>query len=215
MSDILLEAKKNVCKSFYKVPVLSDVSICVPKGSVVSLVGENGAGKSTLGNIISGSLKPDTGEIIFDGKRYESLTIKQAEEIGIVMVHQELVMLPELSVTANIFIGSEYTHMGLLDESSMKTQAEQLLKEVGLNLSPDTLVKDIDVAGCQMIEIARAISGDAKLIILDEPTSSLSEKEIEHLFFHCTPLKEKKAFRLFLYHTTCKRLWISPIIFTF
>ena len=212
MSDILLEAK-NVCKSFYKVPVLSDVSICVPKGSVVSLVGENGAGKSTLGNIISGSLKPDTGEIIFDGKRYESLTIKQAEEIGIVMVHQELVMLPELSVTANIFIGSEYTHMGLLDESSMKTQAEQLLKEVGLNLSPDTLVKDIDVAGCQMIEIARAISGDAKLIILDEPTSSLSEKEIEHLFSIVRRLKKKGVSFIFVSHHLQEVMDISDNIY--
>lgn len=212
MSDILLEAK-NVCKSFYKVPVLSDVSICVPKGSVVSLVGENGAGKSTLGNIISGSLKPDTGEIIFDGKRYESLTIKQAEEIGIVMVHQELVMLPELSVTANIFIGSEYTHMGLLDESSMKTQAEQLLKEVGLNLSPDTLVKDIDVAGCQMIEIARAISGDAKLIILDEPTSSLSEKEIEHLFSIVRRLKKKGVSFILVSHHLQEVMDISDNIY--
>ena len=179
----------------------------------MSLVGENGAGKSTLGNIISGSLKPDTGEIIFDGKRYESLTIKQAEEIGIVMVHQELVMLPELSVTANIFIGSEYTHMGLLDESSMKTQAEQLLKEVGLNLSPDTLVKDIDVAGCQMIEIARAISGDAKLIILDEPTSSLSEKEIEHLFSIVRRLKKKGVSFIFVSHHLQEVMDISDNIY--
>lgn len=163
MGEELLRLK-NIRKSFNSVTVLEDINITISKGEVIALVGENGAGKSTLSNIISGVLKPDDGQIFFEGKEYKGLTIKQAKDLGIKMVHQELLVLPKLNVTANIFIGSEYQNHGWMDVPKMHEKASELLNTVGLNVSPKTRVAEIDIAGRQMIEIARAIATNAKII---------------------------------------------------
>ena len=148
---------KNIAKSFSGVEVLTDINLTLGRGEIISLVGENGAGKSTLANIISGSLAPDHGTILFEGSEYSQLNIRQAIELGISMVHQELNILPKLDVTANIFIGSEINEHGILKTKGMYEKAEEYLGAVGLDVSPDTRVADIGIAGRQMIEIARAL----------------------------------------------------------
>ena len=203
MGEELLRLK-NIRKSFNSVTVLEDINITLSKGEVIALVGENGAGKSTLSNIISGVLKPDGGQIFFEGKEYKELTIKQARDLGIKMVHQELLVLPKLNVTANIFIGSEYQNHGWMDVPKMHEKASELLNTVGLSISPKTRVAEIDIAGRQMIEIARAIATNAKIIILDEPTSSLSDVEIKKLFETVNRLK-KQGISFILFLTAYKR----------
>lgn len=204
---------RNIAKSFSGVEVLKDINLTLGKGEIISLVGENGAGKSTLANIISGSLVPDHGMILFEDAEYERLNIRQAISIGISMVHQELNILPKLDVTANIFIGSEINRHGILKSKDMRRKAEELLQTVGLEASPDTRVADIGIAGRQMIEIARALSGDAKVIILDEPTSSLSETETELLFRVVNQLKEKGCSFIFVSHRLKEVLEISDRIY--
>lgn len=204
---------KNIAKSFSGVEVLTDINLTLGRGEIISLVGENGAGKSTLANIISGSLAPDHGTILFEGSEYSQLNIRQAIELGISMVHQELNILPKLDVTANIFIGSEINEHGILKTKGMYEKAEEYLGAVGLDVSPDTRVADIGIAGRQMIEIARALSGSAKIIILDEPTSSLSETETAQLFKVVNKLKEKGCSFIFVSHRLKEVLEISDRIY--
>lgn len=204
---------KNIAKSFSGVEVLTDINLTLGRGEIISLVGENGAGKSTLANIISGSLAPDHGTILFEGSEYSQLNIRQAIELGISMVHQELNILPKLDVTANIFIGSEINEHGILKTKGMYEKAEEYLGAVGLDVSPDTRVADIGIAGRQMIEIARALSGSAKIIILDEPTSSLSETETAQLFKVVNKLKEKGCSFIFVSHRLKEVLEISDHIY--
>lgn len=204
---------KNIAKSFSGVEVLTDINLTLGKGEIISLVGENGAGKSTLANIISGSLAPDHGTILFEGSEYSQLSIRQAIELGISMVHQELNILPKLDVTANIFIGSEINEHGILKTKGMYEKAEEYLGAVGLDVSPNTRVADIGIAGRQMIEIARALSGSAKIIILDEPTSSLSETETAQLFKVVNKLKEKGCSFIFVSHRLKEVLEISDRIY--
>lgn len=203
----------NIAKSFSKVPVLTDINLTIQKGEVVALVGENGAGKSTLANIISGSITPDQGSICFEGKTYSQLTIKEAKNLGINMVHQELNILPKLDVSANIFIGSELSQHGLMRSKEMYRRAEELLDTVGLHIAPDVRAAEIGIAGRQMIEIARALSGDAKIIILDEPTSSLSEVETANLFRVVNELKTKGISFIFVSHRLKEVLEISDRIY--
>ena len=212
MGEELLRLK-NIRKSFNSVTVLEDINITLSKGEVIALVGENGAGKSTLSNIISGVLKPDGGQIFFEGKEYKELTIKQAKDLGIKMVHQELLVLPKLNVTANIFIGSEYQNHGWMDVPKMHEKASELLNAVGLSVSPKTRVAEIDIAGRQMIEIARAIATNAKIIILDEPTSSLSDVEIKKLFETVNRLKKQGISFIFVSHRLQEVLTLSDRIY--
>lgn len=212
MGEELLRLK-NIRKSFNSVTVLEDINITISKGEVIALVGENGAGKSTLSNIISGVLKPDGGQIFFEGKEYKGLTIKQAKDLGIKMVHQELLILPKLNVTANIFIGSEYQNHGWMDVPKMHEKASELLNTVGLSVSPKTRVAEIDIAGRQMIEIARAIATNAKIIILDEPTSSLSDVEIKKLFETVNRLKKQGISFIFVSHRLQEVLTLSDRIY--
>lgn len=212
MSEELLKLE-HISKAFSGVVVLEDISLSIPRGQVISIVGENGAGKSTLANIISGSLKPSSGKLYFEGKICEELSIRQAREYGISMVHQELMVLPELDITANIFIGTEYQKRGVLFQKKMREKAAAILKTLGMSISPDTLVKDIDISGRQMIEIARAISGRASIILLDEPTSSLSDTEIQKLFQVVQSLKQQGISFIFVSHRLKEVLEISDYIY--
>ena len=156
----------NIAKSFGNVRVIHHISFSIEAGKVYALAGENGAGKSTLCNIISGSLKPDEGTISYGDKEYSSFTIQQAKEIGIKMVHQELQILPLMNVEENIFIGEESSRRGFVNKKEMRKRSLELLEMVGLNAQPETKVAEIEIAGRQLLEIARAINHNARIIIL-------------------------------------------------
>lgn len=190
----------NIAKSFGNVRVIHHISFSIEAGKVYALAGENGAGKSTLCNIISGSLKPDEGTISYGDKEYSSFTIQQAKEIGIKMVHQELQILPLMNVEENIFIGEESSRRGFVNKKEMRKRSLELLEMVGLNAQPETKVAEIEIAGRQLLEIARAINHNARIIILDEPTSSLSQAEIRKFFTIIKKLKEQGVSFIFISH---------------
>lgn len=190
----------NIAKSFGNVRVIHHISFSIEAGKVYALAGENGAGKSTLCNIISGSLKPDEGTISYGDKEYSSFTIQQAKEIGIKMVHQELQILPLMNVEENIFIGEESSRRGFVNKKEMRKRSQELLEMVGLNAQPETKVAEIEIAGRQLLEIARAINHNARIIILDEPTSSLSQAEIRKFFTIIKKLKEQGVSFIFISH---------------
>ena len=190
----------NIAKSFGNVRVIHHISFSIEAGKVYALAGENGAGKSTLCNIISGSLKPDEGTISYGDKEYSSFTIQQAKEIGIKMVHQELQILPLMNVEENIFIGEESSRRGFVNKKEMRKRSLELLEMVGLNAQPETKVAEIEIAGRQLLEIARAINHNARIIILDEPTSSLSQAEIRKFCTIIKKLKEQGVSFIFISH---------------
>lgn len=199
MEDTIIRLD-NIAKSFGNVRVIHHVSFSIEKGKVYALAGENGAGKSTLCNIISGSLKPDQGTIYYDGKAYDHFSIQKARDIGIKMVHQELQILPLMNVEENIFIGEEQRSCGFVNKKKMRERTKELLDMVGLSASPTTKVSEIEIAGRQLLEIARAINHNARIIILDEPTSSLSKSEIKKFFEIIKKLKEKGVSFIFISH---------------
>lgn len=212
MENAVLQME-HISKSFATVAVLKDINLSIQRGHVVTLVGENGAGKSTLCKIIAGNLMPDTGTLTIDGRTYESLDIDQAKRLGIRMVHQELLVLPKMTIQENLFIGSELSAGLFLDKAQMDRRARELLELVGLSVDPETKVSEIDIAAKQLVEIARALSADAGIIILDEPTSSLSDKEIDKLFAVVNRLKERGVTFIFVSHRMKEVLRISDEIF--
>lgn len=199
MGEALIELKE-IAKTFGEVKVIEDINIKIETGKVYALAGENGAGKSTLCNIISGSLKPTKGTLVYQGNKYPSFSITQAKEIGIKMVHQELQVLPLMSIYENVFIGEEVASKGFVNANAMRKRTKELLDQVGLNVDPDTLLKDVDIAGRQLIEIARALNNNARLIILDEPTSSLTNNEISGFFGVVRKLRDQGVSFLFISH---------------
>ena len=212
MENAVLQME-HISKSFATVAVLKDINLSIQRGHVVTLVGENGAGKSTLCKIIAGNLMPDTGTLTIDGRTYESLDIDQAKRLGIRMVHQELLVLPKMTIQENLFIGSELSAGLFLDKAQMDRRARELLELVGLSVDPETKVSEIDIAAKQLVEIARALSADAGIIILDEPTSSLSDKEIDKLFAVVNRLKERGVTFIFVSHRMKEVLRISDEFF--
>ncbi|MGH4049969.1 MAG: multiple monosaccharide ABC transporter ATP-binding protein [Clostridium sp.] len=182
MSDIILEMK-NITKTFPGVKALDNVNLKVKKGEIHSLVGENGAGKSTLMKVLSGVHPNGTysGDIIFNGDLCEFKDIKGSEHLGIVIIHQELALIPTLSIAENIFLGNERSKNGVVDWNETKIRTIELLKKVGLNESPDTIISTIGVGKQQLVEIAKALSKEVKLLILDEPTAALNEADSDNL----------------------------------
>ncbi len=178
MSNIILEMK-GITKTFPGVKALDDVTFKVARGEIHALVGENGAGKSTLMKVLSGVYPHGSysGQIIYEGKECHFRDIRDSEHLGIVIIHQELALIPLLSIAENIFLGNERQRYGIINwfEATSKTQA--LLKKVGLHESPDTLITNIGVGKQQLVEIAKALAKEVKLLILDEPTASLSESD--------------------------------------
>ena len=183
MSDFILEMKE-ITKLYPGVKALDNVNLQVERGEIHALVGENGAGKSTLMNVLSGTIPfgEYTGTIKYDGKECEFHNIHNSEELGIVIIHQELALIPELTIAENMFLGNERSNkFGKINWGDTYKQAADQMKRVGLKESPSVLIKDIGTGKQQLVEIAKALSKNVKLLILDEPTSSLNEEDSKML----------------------------------
>jgi putative multiple sugar transport system ATP-binding protein len=176
MGDSLILKMQDIVKVFPGVRALDGVTLEVRRGDIHAICGENGAGKSTLMKVLSGVYPYGSyeGQIIYMGKEMAFKDIKESEKSGIVIIHQELTMIPELSITENIFLGNEIVRHGLIDWESARQQTVGLLGRVGLTLDPGTLIKHLGVGQQQLVEIAKALSKEVKLLILDEPTSALN-----------------------------------------
>ena len=212
MSNVLLEMR-GIRKSFGMTHVLHGIDLIIEEGKVYALAGENGAGKSTLCNILSGAYSPSEGVIIYKGREFKSLSIEMAKkELGIRMVHQELQILPMMTIAENVFIGDEISNKGFVNKKEMNNRTKHLLEEIGLNIEPTVLMQDIDIAGRQLVEILRAINGNAKLILLDEPTSSLSQSETSLLFDIIKKLKGQGISFVFVSHRLEELLEIGDTI---
>ena len=196
----LLEMR-DIRKSFSGVSVLKGVQLTVESGEVHALLGENGAGKSTLMNILTGVLPRDGGTIEFDGHKLEHITITQSEKLGIAFVHQELNLFNDLKVFENMFLNREYTNkLGRLDKKRMRAEAKELFERLGVEIDPDAVVADLKTSQKQLLEICKALHLKAKLIILDEPTTSLNNEEVDHLFGILRKLKAEGTSFIFISH---------------
>lgn len=173
---------KGICKSFPGVKALDNVQLELRSGEVLALLGENGAGKSTLMKILSGVYTRDSGTMEIFGQEYGDLTPKQAQEIGVAIIHQELNMCRHLSVAENMFLGREECRGILLSNRKMEQEAQRVLDELKIDIDPRQVVGDLPVSKQQMVEIAKALSTKARILIMDEPTSALTSKEIDELF---------------------------------
>ena len=182
MAKILLEMK-NITKTFPGVKALDNVNLKVEEGEIHALVGENGAGKSTLMNVLSGvyPFGSYTGDIIYNGEVCKFHDIKQSEEKGIVIIHQELALIPYMTIGENLFLGNERGKKAAINWDETYGMADKYIRQVGLTESSRTLIKDIGVGKQQLVEIAKALAKNAKLLILDEPTSSLNEQDSQAL----------------------------------
>ncbi|MBF4993130.1 ATP-binding cassette domain-containing protein [Arthrobacter gandavensis] len=184
---------RSITKEFPGVKALSDVSIAVKAGEVHAICGENGAGKSTLMKVLSGVYPHGTytGEIVFQGEVVQFRDIRSSEAAGIVIIHQELALIPELSIAENIFLGNEPRRFGVIDWDRANLEASELMARVGLEEDPTTPIKDIGVGKQQLVEIAKALSKRVKLLILDEPTAALNETDSQHLLDLMAGLRSK------------------------
>ncbi len=210
MSEYVLEMK-GIQKSF-AVPVLRGVDFSMKKGEVHALVGGNGAGKSTLMKIMTGVYQKDKGDIFVNGNVVEIHSIHDANRYGIAMIFQELSLIPTMTVAENIFLGEEVTKHGFRDTAYMNQRAEAVLKELGIDVEPDTVVGTLSVGVSQMVEIAKAVSKEAQILILDEPTASLSDSETEHLFKLIADLKAKGVSMVYISHRMNEILRIADAI---
>jgi ribose transport system ATP-binding protein len=173
----------GINKSFFGVPALIDVSLPIAAGKLVGLVGQNGAGKSTLMNVIGGVVSPQTGTMTLGDTPYSPSSPRDAQKAGIAFIHQELNLFPNLSIAENVFVGDfPRGRAGLIDKAGMRTTTRALLERVGLDLAPDTLVERLSPGERQLVEVAKALQLDARLIIFDEPTTSLTTRETTRLF---------------------------------
>ena len=194
---------EHISKRFPGVQALDDVDFEVYPGEILGLVGENGAGKSTLIKIVSGVYSKDQGQIWFRGQMVEPRSPQEAQMMGISTIYQELALVPHLSVAENLFLNREPQRLpalGVVDFGQMKRDAEAILADLGVQISPDRPVKELTVAGQQMVEIAKAVSRHADLVLMDEPTSALSGKEVDALFALMQRLKERGVSLVFISH---------------
>lgn len=199
MNEVIV-SMKNIGKRFPGVKALDGVSFELCAGEVMALLGENGAGKSTLMKILSGVYTRDEGEMTIFGKECGDLNPKLAQELGVAIIHQELNMCKHLSVAENMFLGREKVKGIMLSNREMETEAKRILDELKIELNPKQVVGDLPVSKQQMVEIAKALSTNAKILIMDEPTSSLTSKEIEDLFRIIKELKQKGCGIVYISH---------------
>jgi putative multiple sugar transport system ATP-binding protein len=201
MSDVILEMR-SITKTFPGVKALDNVSFSVQQGEIHALVGENGAGKSTLMNVLSGVYPYGsyTGDIFYLGKECRFHDISQSEHVGIVIIHQELALIPYLSIAENIFLGNERQKNGVVNWFEVTSKTRELLKLVGLQESPSTLVTNISPGKQQLVEIAKALSKQVKLLILDEPTASLNENDSEALLKLLLQFKQQGISSILISH---------------
>ena len=191
---------RDIHKSFYGVEVLHGVNLVLQPGTVHALMGENGAGKSTLMKVIAGVHAADSGKVFMDDREVEITSPAKARELGIAMIHQELSSELEMSVAENIFLGREPGRFGMVDYRQLYRQTDELLKELGIQLNPRTKMKRLRVADQQMVEIAKAISQKARVVIMDEPTSSITDKEVISLFEMIRGLKKSGVGIIYISH---------------
>lgn len=191
---------RGIVKEFSGVRVLDGVSFQLSRGSVHALMGENGAGKSTLMKILCGIYPATEGEIFMDGKATEIHSPIDAKRLGIAMIHQELSAFHELTVAANMFMNREYKRFGLLDEARMNRAAAEILADLNINIDPRVKMRSLSVAEMQLVEIAKAVSTDAEIIIMDEPTSALTEAEVANLYDTVRDLKSRGKAIVYISH---------------
>ncbi|AEE95342.1 sugar ABC transporter ATP-binding protein [Mahella australiensis] len=200
VNEVLLDVR-DIVKRFPGTVALSGVSLEIFKGEIHALVGENGAGKSTLMNIIGGVLQPDEGEIFWNGQKVHFADTRHAQEAGIGFVHQELSLCPDVSVAENIFMGRMPVKAGgMIDYDELYKRSSEILKMLNSNISPKKQLRKLNVGEQQIVEIAKALSLNCKLLILDEPTSSLTENEVEILFRLLRSLKSQDISVLYISH---------------
>jgi ABC-type sugar transport system ATPase subunit len=200
MANFILEMKQ-ISKSFFGVPVLTNVNLSITPGEVHALMGENGAGKSTLMKILMGIHPADTGTIYLEGSEIKNKTSKEAMEKGIVMIHQELNPVLDMKVFENIFLGREFrTRLGLVDNRLMTLEARKLLESLEIDIPVNVFMRSLSVAQCQLIEIIKAISMSAKVVIMDEPTSALTDSEVLVLFKQIQKLRESGVSIIYISH---------------
>jgi ribose transport system ATP-binding protein len=190
----------GVSKGFPGVQALDDVNLEVSAGEVLVLVGENGAGKSSLMKILSGIYTKDSGQILLDGKEIEITSPHHAQELGITIIHQEMNLMNHLTIAQNIWIGREPSAWGLLSERKLNAQTKAFLADIGVKLNERTIVGELSVAQQQMVEIAKALSFDARVLIMDEPTSALTQAEVDTLFRLIEQLKAKGTAIIYISH---------------
>jgi len=210
-----LLSMQGISKSFPGVRALDNVSLELREGEVLALVGENGAGKSTLMKILSGALTPEEGEIRIDGVSLQLDSVKAAREQGIALIHQELMLAPNLTVAANIFLGCELRQGGplrLLDRTTMNAAAHRLLQRVGLDTPPKTPLRTLSTGQMQMVEIAKALALNARIVLMDEPTSSLTTSEAARLFEIIADLRKSDIAVIYISHRMEEVLKISDRI---
>ncbi len=191
---------RGISKSYAGIPVLRGAQLAVEAGEIHGLVGENGAGKSTLMKILAGETRRDRGEILWEGEPVRLASRADAECLGITMIHQELNLAPHLTVAENLFLGHEPTVRGVIDRARERTEARAYLEELGFDLHPETPVRQLSPARRQLVEIARAAMRTARLVIMDEPTSSLSAKEVAELFRVVRLLQSRGTAVIFVTH---------------
>ena len=198
---ILLEMR-SITKEFPGVKALSNVSLRVKAGEIHAICGENGAGKSTLMKVLSGVYPHGsyTGDIVYMAETQQFKDIRASEAAGIVIIHQELALIPELSIMENIFLGNEPTKWGVIDWAEARKRSVELLARVGLREDPDTPIKEIGVGKQQLVEIAKALNKSVRLLILDEPTAALNESDSQHLLDLILGLKGKGITSIIISH---------------
>lgn len=213
MAEYLLKMR-NITKLFPGVKALDNVNLTVKQGEIHALVGENGAGKSTLMNVLSGIYPHGTysGDIIFDGKECTFKDIKDSEKMGIAIIHQELALIPYLSIGENIFLGNEREKMNVVQWNKTHVEATKLLRRVNLKENTRTLIKDIGVGKQQLVEIAKALGKDVKLLILDEPTAALNEEDSDNLLKLLLELKKGGLTSILISHKLNEVLKVADTI---
>ncbi len=213
MADNIL-VMKNITKLYPGVKALDNVNLTVERGSIHALVGENGAGKSTLMNILSGTIPHGNydGNILYDGHECRFKSVRESEKLGIVIIHQELALVSELSIGENMFLGNERRGRFGIDWDETYSQAARLMRQVGLKDSPTTLVKDIGTGKQQLVEIAKALSKNVKLLILDEPTSSLNEEESKMLLNMLLDFKKQGMTSIIISHKLSEISYVADKI---
>ena len=199
MQENILEVK-NLSKYYAGVKALDDVSLSFRRGEVHALAGENGAGKSTLIKAITGAIEPTAGTIILEGESFSKLTPIEAIEKGIAAIYQEFTLIPYLTVAENIYFGKEISNRGFVDRKAMNAKVSELLEDMGIELDPTAYVRDLGIAYQQIVEIVKAVAANSKILIMDEPTAPLTNKETEMLFQIIGKLRQREVTIIYISH---------------
>ena len=203
---------RRICKAFPGVLAVDRAEFDLLTGEIHAIVGENGAGKSTLIKIITGAHTADSGQIDLDGQPVLLRSPIEAQMAGIAAIYQEFTLVPELPVAANIFLGHERSRHGVVDQGAEKETAKELLSRLGVSIDPDCLVSDLSIAHQQLVEIARALAREARLLVMDEPTAALAPREVEHLFATLRELAQSGMGIIFISHRLDEILSIADRI---